>query len=50
MATSTSSPPNPQAVQALINALNNGQLAQAETLAKELISRSEERRVGKECA
>ena len=39
MATSTSSPPNPQAVQALINTLNNGQLAQAETLAKDLIAK-----------
>ncbi len=39
MATSTSSPPNPQAVQALINTLNNGQLAQAEALAKDLMTK-----------
>jgi uncharacterized protein (TIGR02466 family) len=39
MATSTSSQPNPQAVQALINALNNGQLAQAESTAKDLIAK-----------
>ena len=39
MASSTSSPPNPQAIQTLINALNNGQLAQAESLAKDLITR-----------
>ena len=39
MVTSTSSPPNPQTVQALIKALNNGQFVQAETLAKELISK-----------
>ena len=39
MATSTSSPPNPQAIQTLINALNSGQLAQAESLAKDLITK-----------
>jgi uncharacterized protein (TIGR02466 family) len=43
MATSTSSqhhiPPGPQAVQTLVNALNNGQLAQAESLAKDLIKK-----------
>jgi uncharacterized protein (TIGR02466 family) len=36
---STSSQPNPQAVQTLINALNNGQLTQAEALAKDLIAK-----------
>ena len=39
MASSTSSPPNPQAIQTLINALNNGQLAQAESLAKDLVTK-----------
>ncbi len=33
------SPPAPQAVQQLVNALNNGQLAQAESLAKSLIAK-----------
>jgi uncharacterized protein (TIGR02466 family) len=37
MANSFASQPNPQSVQTLINALNNGQLAQAENLAKGLI-------------
>ena len=43
MATSPSSQhhtqPKQQAVQALINTLNNGQLAQAESLAKDLIAK-----------
>ena len=43
MATSSSSQshtqPKPQAVQALINTLNSGQLAQAESLAKDLIAK-----------
>ena len=38
MAKSSSSQPNPQQLQTLINALNNGQLAQAESLAKGLIT------------
>ncbi|MBC7757093.1 MAG: tetratricopeptide repeat protein [Bdellovibrio sp.] len=39
MATGNSSQPNAQAIQALINALNSGQLAQAEVLAKTLIAK-----------
>ena len=39
MANSFTSQPNPQQVQTLVNALNNGQLAQAENLAKDLIAK-----------
>jgi uncharacterized protein (TIGR02466 family) len=39
MATTFASQPNPQEVQALINVLNNGQLAQAENQAKSLIAK-----------
>ena len=39
MANSFASPPNPQEVQTLVNALNNGQLAQAESQAKSLIAK-----------
>jgi uncharacterized protein (TIGR02466 family) len=39
MANSSSPQPNPAGVQTLINALNNNQLAQAESLAKSLISK-----------
>ena len=39
MATSTSSQPNQTSIQTLINALNSGQLAQAESLAKALIAK-----------
>ena len=39
MANSSSSQPNPQALQTLVNALNNGQLVQAENLAKGLIAK-----------
>ena len=39
MATANSSQPNAQAIQTLINALNSGQLAQAEALAKTLIAK-----------
>ena len=39
MANSSSSQPSPQALQTLINALNNGQHAQAERLAKDLIAK-----------
>ena len=39
MANSSSSQPNPQEVQTLVNALNNGQLVQAENLAKGLIAK-----------
>ena len=39
MANSSSSQPNPQALQTLVNALNSGQLAQAENLAKGLIAK-----------
>ena len=39
MAISTSSQANPEAIQTLINALNSGQLAQAEALAKDLITK-----------
>ncbi|MEQ1598276.1 MAG: tetratricopeptide repeat protein [Methylotenera sp.] len=39
MANTLTSQPNPQEVQSLVNALNNGQLAQAESQAKNLIAR-----------
>ena len=39
MANSSSSQPHPQEVQTLVNALNNGQLVQAENLAKGLIAK-----------
>ncbi len=39
MANSFASPPNPQELQNLVNALNNGQLAQAESQAKNLIAK-----------
>lgn len=39
MATTLSSQPSPQAIQTLINTLNSGQLAQAESLAKDLIAK-----------
>lgn len=39
MANPSASPPNPQLIQSLINTLNSGQLAQAETMAKDLLNK-----------